>query len=1207
MSRRLLTLDANEAVASVAHRTHDVIAIYPITPSSPMGEWADEWSSKGQKNVWGNLPDVVEMQSEGGAAGAVHGALQAGALATTFTSSQGLLLMIPNMYKIAGELTAYVMHVAARTIATHALSIFGDHSDVMACRQTGFAMLAANSVQEAHDCALIAQAASLRSRIPFLHFFDGFRTSHEVAKIEELSNDDLLAMLDEAPIAAHRRRGLTPDHPVLRGSAQNPDAFFQAREAGNSYSLACAGHVQGEMDRFAKLTGRSYHLFDYVGHPEATRVVVLMGSGAETVHETVDWLVAKGEKVGVLKVRLYRPFDIPAFLAALPKTVKSLGVLDRTKEPGAIGDPLYLDVVTALVEARRDGTLPFAAEPLVVGGRYGLSSKEFTPGMVKAVFDEIAKPKPKNHFTIGIVDDVTFTSLPWDAEFDIEPKDTVRALFYGLGADGTVGANKNSIKIIGEETDNFAQGYFVYDSKKSGAITVSHLRFGPKPIRSAYLVTRANFIACHQEQFLDRYDMLEAAVPGAVFLLNTEHAPAELWDKLPLEMQEQILEKHLKVWLIDANKVGKALGMGGRLNTIMQTCFFAISGVLPREEAIAQIKKSIEKTYGKKGEETVRRNFAAVDGTLANLAEMPVPVKITSARRRPPIVSDAAPDFVKRVSGVMLAGKGDLLPVSAFPPDGTWPLSTAQWEKRNIALEIPVWDEKICIQCNKCAMVCPHAAIRAKVFDPALLAGKPATYKSVPFKGTEYAGKAYTIQIAPEDCTGCTLCVAVCPAKDKANPKHKSLDMTPQKPLREAERDNFAFFLDLPEADRTAVRLDVKGVQFLQPLFEFSGACSGCGETPYVKLLTQLFGDRTLIANATGCSSIYGGNLPTTPYSMNAEGRGPAWSNSLFEDNAEFGLGFRLAVDALANQARTLVKGLGARLGDTLTDALLTSPQETEAEIAAQRKRVLALRDALKGADTPETRRLLLVADSLVKKSVWIVGGDGWAYDIGYGGLDHVLASGRKVNVLVLDTEVYSNTGGQQSKATPLGAAAKFAAKGKETPKKDLGMLAMTYGNVYVAHVAFGAKDSQTVKALLEAESYPGTSIVIAYSPCIAHGYDLAFGLDQQKLAAESGYWPMYRFDPRRIATGETPLLMDTAQIKGSIAQFMRNESRFRMVEQQDAQRFQKLLVKAEREVKNRFQVYENLAKLTLGRAGVPPASAKPPAPPVPQAPAGKA
>jgi len=1206
MSRRLLTLDANEAVASVAHRTNDVIAIYPITPSSNMGEWADEWSSKGQKNVWGNVPEVVEMQSEGGAAGAVHGAIQAGALATTFTSSQGLLLMIPNMYKIAGELTPFVMHVAARTVATHALSIFGDHSDVMACRQTGFALLSSNSVQEAHDFAIISQAASLKSRIPFLHFFDGFRTSHEVAKIEELTNDDLLAMLDEEAIAQYRQRGLTPDHPVLRGSAQNPDAFFQAREAGNVYILACAGHVQKEMDRFAKRTGRAYHLFDYVGHKEATRVIVQMGSGAETVHETVDWLVEKGEKVGVLKVRLYRPFDIPAFLAALPKTVKALAVLDRTKEPGAIGDPLYLDVVTSLVEARREGALPFAAEPLVVGGRYGLSSKEFTPGMVKAVFDELAKPKPKNHFTIGIVDDVSHTSLPWDATFDIEPASTVRALFYGLGADGTVGANKNSIKIIGEETDNFAQGYFVYDSKKSGAVTVSHLRFGPKPIRSAYLIMRANFIACHQEQFLDRYDMLEAAVPGAVFLLNTPYGPAEAWDSLPLEMQEQILEKRLEVWVIDAYKVAKALGMGGRINTIMQTCFFAISGVLPREEAIAQIKKAIEKTYGKKGEETVRRNFAAVDGTLTNLAKMVVPTKITATRRRPPIVSDAAPDFVKRVSGVMLAGKGDLLPVSAFPPDGTWPLSTAQWEKRNIALEIPVWDEKICIQCNKCAMVCPHAAIRAKVFDSAKLEGAPATYKSVPYKGTEYQGQAYTIQIAPEDCTGCTLCVAVCPAKDKANPKHKSLDMAPQKPLRDAERDNFAFFLDLPEADRRTVRLDVKGAQFLQPLFEFSGACSGCGETPYVKLLTQLFGDRALIANATGCSSIYGGNLPTTPYRTNADGRGPAWSNSLFEDNAEFGLGFRLAVDSLNNQARTLVKALSARIGGTLAEALLAAAQDTEADIAAQRERVLALRDALEDVNTSESRRLLLVADSLVKRSVWIVGGDGWAYDIGYGGLDHVLASGRKVNILVLDTEVYSNTGGQASKATPMGAAAKFAAKGKEMPKKDLGMLAMTYGNVYVAHVAFGAKDAQTVKALLEAESYPGTSIVIAYSPCIAHGYDLSFSLDQQKLASESGYWPLYRFDPRRIAKGETPLVMDTATIKGSIAQFMGNEARFRMVEQQDPERFRGLLVKAEREVKNRFQVYENLAKLTLGRAGIPTAPATPPSPPVPPA-AGKA
>ncbi len=1207
MSRRLLTLDANEAVASVAHRTNDVIAIYPITPSSNMGEWADEWSSKGHKNIWGNVPEIVEMQSEGGAAGAVHGAIQAGALATTFTSSQGLLLMIPNMYKIAGELTPFVMHVAARTIATHALSIFGDHSDVMACRQTGFALLSSNSVQEAHDFAIIAQAASLDVPDPLPPLL---RRLPHVAR----GREDRGARERRPPRDA--RRGSDRGAPAPRSHAGPPGPPRQRAEPGRV--LPGARGRQRLLPWRARATSRRRWTASRSGRGarttcsttsatrKPTRVIVLMGSGAETAHETVDWLVEKGEKVGVLKVRLYRPFDVPAFLAALPKTVQAIAVLDRTKEPGAIGDPLYLDVVTALVEARREGASPLAAEPLVVGGRYGLSSKEFTPGMVKAVFDELAKPKPKNHFTIGIMDDVTHTSLPWDAKFDIEPASTVRALFYGLGADGTVGANKNSIKIIGEETDNFAQGYFVYDSKKSGAVTISHLRFGPKPIRSAYLITRANFVACHQEQFLDRYDMLEAAVPGAVFLVNTPYGPAEAWDSLPLEMQEQILEKRLEVWVIDAYKVAKALGMGGRINTIMQTCFFAISGVLPREEAIAQIKKAIEKTYGKKGEETVRRNFAAVDGTLANLAKMVVPTKITSTRRRPPIVSDAAPDFVKRVSGVMLEGKGDLLPVSAFPPGGTWPLATAQWEKRNIALEIPVWDEKICIQCNKCAMVCPHAAIRAKVFDPAKLEGAPATYKSVPYKGTEYKGMAYTIQIAPEDCTGCTLCVAVCPAKDKANPKHKSLDMAPQRPLRDAERDNFAFFLDLPEADRTTVRLDVKGAQFLRPLFEFSGACSGCGETPYVKLLTQLFGDRALIANATGCSSIYGGNLPTTPYATNAEGRGPAWSNSLFEDNAEFGLGFRLALDSLQDQARTLVKALSARIGGTLAEGLLAAQQDTEAGIAAQREKVLALREALAGVNTPESRHLLLVADSLVKKSVWIVGGDGWAYDIGYGGLDHVLASGRKVNVLVLDTEVYSNTGGQQSKATPMGAAAKFAAKGKSTPKKDLGMLAMTYGNVYVAHVAFGAKDAQTVKAFLEAESYPGTSIVIAYSPCIAHGYDLGFGLDQQKLATESGYWPLYRFDPRRIATGETPLLMDTATIKGSIATFMRNEARFRMVEQQDPERFRGLLVKAEREVKNRFQVYENLAKLTLGRAGVPAAPATPPNPPVPSA-AGKA
>ncbi|MFI5181814.1 MAG: pyruvate:ferredoxin (flavodoxin) oxidoreductase [Thermoanaerobaculia bacterium] len=1199
--RRSLTLDGNEAVASVAHRTNEVIAIYPITPSSNMGEWADEWSAKGMKNIWGNVPEVVEMQSEGGAAGAVHGALQAGALATTFTASQGLLLMIPNMFKIAGELTSYCMHVAARTVATHALSIFGDHSDVMACRQTGFAMLCSNSVQEAHDFAAIGQMATLRSRVPVLHFFDGFRTSHEVAMIEELTDEDLLALLDADAIAAHRNRALSPDRPVLRGSAQNPDAFFQAREACNPWHRAGAGIVQESMDRFAKRLGRSYHLFDYVGHPEAERVVILMGSGAETAHETVDWMVAHGEKVGIVKVRLFRPFDIAAFASVLPKTTKALAVLDRTKEPGAIGDPLYLDVVTALAEAKAAGQVRFARDPVVVGGRYGLSSKEFNPAMVKAVFDELKKTAPKNHFTIGIVDDVTHTSLPWDADLDIEPADVSRAVFYGLGADGTVSANKNSIKIIGEETGKCAQGYFVYDSKKSGAITVSHLRFSPRPIRSTYLVGWAGFVACHQESFLDKYDILELAAPGGTVLLNVGRPVGEVWDALPREMQETILEKKLKVWVIDAYAVARELGMGVRINTIMQTCFFAIAGVLPREEAISQIKKAVEKTYGRKGPEIVKKNFAAIDGTLEHLCELPVPGRVTSTRTRPPIVSEAAPDFVKRVSAVMLAGKGDLLPVSAFPPDGTWPLSTAKWEKRNIALEIPVWDEKLCIQCNKCAMVCPHAAIRVKVYDPELLGKAPATFKSMDFKGPEYKGKKYTVQVAPEDCTGCTLCAAVCPAKDKSNPKHKSLDMHPQRPLREAEATNFTFFLDLPEAPRDTVRMDVKGTQFLEPLFEFSGACAGCGETPYVKLLTQLFGDRAIIANATGCSSIYGGNLPTTPYAANRDGRGPAWNNSLFEDNAEFGFGYRLAIDAQKDYATHLLTSLSAPLGETLVEEILRADMTSEAGIAAQRQRVQALRAKLKGVggtNAASAKVLDQIADFLVKKSVWIVGGDGWAYDIGYGGLDHVLASDKDVNMLVLDTEVYSNTGGQQSKATPLGAAAKFAANGKGVPKKDLGMLGMTYGHVYVAHLAFGSRDNQTVKAFLEADSWKGPSMLIAYSPCIAHGYDLSFSLDQQKLAVDSGYWPLYRFDPRRIPTGETPLVMDSTAIKASLAEFMRNEARFRMVEQQNPVRFRQLLHKAEREVRERFAIYENLAKITMTKAGVTPPAAPASAPP---------
>jgi pyruvate-ferredoxin/flavodoxin oxidoreductase len=1179
---RMVTVDGNEATASVAYRTNEVIAIYPITPSSPMGELADEWSAHHKANIWGTVPEVTEMQSEGGAAGAVHGALQAGALTTTFTASQGLLLMIPNMYKIAGELSAFCMHVSARTLATHALSIFGDHSDVMACRQTGFAMLASGSVQEAHDFACIAQAAALRARVPFLHFFDGFRTSHEVAKIAALGDDDLRAMIDASLVAAHRERALTPEHPVLRGTAQNPDVFFQAREAANPFHLSCPQITQDAMDRFAKLTGRAYRLFDYVGHPQAELVIVVMGSGAETVHETVDWLQERGQRVGVLKARLYRPFSIADFVAALPAATKAIAVLDRTKEPGAVGEPLYCDVVTALREAQDAGTLPHA--PIVIGGRYGLSSKEFTPSMAKAVFDELASVQPKRHFTVGIVDDVTHTSLSVDPDFDIEPEDVVRAVFFGLGADGTVGANKNSIKIIGEETPLFAQGYFVYDSKKSGAITISHLRFGPRPLRSAYLVKRANFVACHQFNFLEKYDVLQYAAPGAVFLLNAPYAPDKLWDHLHREVQEQIISKQLKVYVIDAYAVAKDTGMGRRINTIMQTCFFAISGVLPRDAAIAKIKQSIQKTYERKGEVIVQKNFAAVDHTLSHLYEVAVPATATATQSWPPTVPAAAPDFVQRVTAMMLAQKGDLLPVSAFPVDGTWPVGTAKWEKRNIALEIPVWDAAVCIQCNKCALACPHAAIRAKVYAPAALAGAPPTFKSTPYRGNEYKDAQYTIQVAPEDCTGCTLCVMVCPAKDKSNPKHKAIDMHPQAPLRQDEAINYAFFLDLPEVDRTQVRIDVKQAQFLEPLFEYSGACAGCGETPYLKLMTQLFGDRTLIANATGCSSIYGGNLPTTPYTTNRDGRGPAWSNSLFEDNAEFGLGFRLAIDQHAVRARALLQKLSTSVGEVLVEKLLHGEQADEAGIAKQRLRVAALREKLTQLQQSDAQELAALADYLVKKSVWIVGGDGWAYDIGFGGLDHVLALGRDVNLLVLDTEVYSNTGGQQSKATPLGAAAKFAVAGKGSPKKDLGLIAMSYGNVYVARIAFGAKDLQTTRAFLEAEAYPGPSLIIAYSHCIAHGYDMAFGVEQQKLAVSSGYWPLYRFDPRRIDAGETPLQLDAGPPKAAIRDYMRNETRFRMVEQIDAERFRRLAAAAQDDATRRLAIYEQLARLVVPR-----------------------
>jgi pyruvate-ferredoxin/flavodoxin oxidoreductase len=1178
-SRRMVTMDGNEAVASVAHRTNEVIAIYPITPSSNMGEWADEWSAKGRRNIWGTVPSVAEMQSEGGAAGAVHGALQAGSLTTTFTASQGLLLMIPNMYKIAGELTSFVMHVSARAVATHALSIFGDHSDVMGVRQTGFTLLGSASVQEAHDFAIIAQRATLTSRVPVLHFFDGFRTSHEVAKIEELTDDDLLAMLPENLVAAHRARALTPDQPTLRGTAQNPDAFFQAREACNPFYAVAAEHVDEAMAEFAKITGRRYKLFEYLGHPEAERVVVAMGSACETAQETVEHLVAKGEKVGLVKVRLYRPFDLGAFMTSLPRSVHQIAVLDRTKEPGALGEPLYQDVVTALREAEQAHIDRFHHQLTVIGGRYGLSSKEFTPAHVKAVFDELAKPRPKRHFTVGINDDVTHLSLKADPTFDIEPKDVVRALFYGLGADGTVGANKNSIKIIGEDTPNFAQGYFVYDSKKSGSVTISHLRFGPRPIRSAYLVEKANFVACHQFGFLEKYDMVEQAVPGATFLLNSMYAPDELWDRLPREVQEQILAKGIKLYTIDAYKVARDTGMGVRINTIMQTCFFAISGVLPRDEAIGHIKKTIEKTYSRKGAEVVQKNFAAVDHTLSHLYEVKVEGRKVTGTPRPPAVSEAAPDFVKRVTALMLAGKGDQLPVSAFPVDGTWPTGTAKWEKRSIALEIPTWEPSLCIQCNKCALICPHAAIRPKFYEAGALGGAPQGFKAMDFKSPDVKGAKYSLQVAPDDCTGCTLCVEICPAESKTEKGKKAINMADATPLKDGERKNFEFFLALPEPDRTKVKLDVKGTQFLEPLFEFSGACTGCGETPYIKLITQLYGDRAVIANATGCSSIFGGNLPTTPYTQNQDGRGPAWANSLFEDNAEFGYGLRLAIDKQNEQAKELVAKLGTTVGDPLVKELLEADQTSEAGIEAQRGRVKLLKEKLARDESLEAKWLLRLADSLVRKSVWIIGGDGWAYDIGYGGLDHVIAQGRDVNILVLDTEVYSNTGGQASKATPMGAAAKFAVAGKTLPKKDLAMLAMSYGHPYVARVALGAKDAQTVNAIKEADSYTGTSVVIAYAHCIAHGYDMAGAIGQQEKAVDSGYWPLFRYDPRRVAGGESPLKLDSPAPKIDLSEFVKAEMRFRQVEATNPVAFKAMLDQAQKNVKEKYALYEQLAR----------------------------
>ena len=1171
-SHEFVTMDGNEAVSHVAYRTNEVIAIYPITPSSPMGEWADEWAAHHIPNIWGTVPSVVEMQSEGGASGAIHGALQTGSLSTTFTASQGLLLMIPNMFKIAGELTPTVFHIAARSIATHALSIFGDHSDVMTARSTGWAMLCSNSVQEAHDIALVAQAATLEARVPFLHFFDGFRTSHEVGKIELLTDDDLRAVIDETRVLEHRARALSPDHPVLRGTAQNPDVFFQAREACNPFYDACPDIVQRAMDKFASQTGRAYHLFDYRGDPKAERVIVAMGSGCEAAEETVDYLTKQGERVGLLKVRLYRPFDMARFVAALPASVTRLAVLDRTKEPGAAGEPLYQDVVTALRETQRN-------IPMVVGGRYGLSSKEFTPAMVKAVFDNLAATKPKNHFTVGINDDVTHTSLAFDPTFSTESDKTVRAVFYGLGSDGTVGANKNSIKIIGEDTDNYAQGYFVYDSKKSGSTTVSHLRFGPEPIRSTYLVSRANFVACHQPVFIERYDVLQDAIPGGTFLLNTPYGPDEIWRKLPRVYQEHVLKKNLKMYVIDAVKVARDSGMGGRINTVMQVCFFAISGVLPRQEAIDAIKQSIKKTYGKKGDDIVQHNLKAVDNTLEHLHEVEVPTGVENLIELPPPVPARAPEFVRDVLGEMIAGRGDLLPVSKLPCDGTFPTATARWEKRNIALEIPVWDSVVCIQCGKCAMVCPHGVIRAKVYEAGALAGAPPTFQSTEARDREWKGLKFTIQVAPEDCTGCSLCVDVCPAKNKSEPRLKAINMTPQPPLREAEAKNWDFFLGIPEMDRRRIKVgSIPHQQLQQPLFEFSGACAGCGETPYVKLVSQLFGDRAVIGNATGCSSIYGGNLPTTPWATNADGRGPAWSNSLFEDAAEFGLGFRVSIDKQEEFAREMVKNLAPQLGDELVQAILGADQHDEAGIFEQRERVAALTDKLARLNSPVARRLLSVADTLVKKSVWIMGGDGWAYDIGFGGLDHVLASGRNVNVLVLDTEVYSNTGGQMSKATPRGAVAKFAAGGKQAGKKDLGLIAMTYGTVYVASVAMGARDEHTLRSFLEAESYDGPSLIIAYSHCIAHGINMSTAMQDQKVAVNSGQWLLYRYDPRRAAAGENPMQLDSRAPKQKVEEFLLMENRFKMLTKSDPERAKELFRQAQVDAERRFKRYEYLS-----------------------------
>lgn len=1190
MARRKESYDGNSAVAHVAHATNEVIAIYPITPSSNMGEACDEKTARGERNIWGTVPSVTEMQSEGGAAGAVHGALATGALTTTFTASQGLLLMIPNMYKIAGELTPTVFHVSARSLACQALSIFGDHSDVMACRQTGFAMLCSNNVQETMDFALIAQQATLASRIPFLHFFDGFRTSHEVQKIEELTFEDMCEMIDDNLVIAHRKRALSPDHPSMSGTAQNPDVYFQGRETVNKYYLAAPAIVQETMDKFARIVGRQYRLFEYVGAPDAERIIVIMGSGAETVHETVDYLNAKGEKVGVIKVRLYRPFSAKHLLETMPASVKKIAVLDRTKEPGGLGEPLYLDVVSAVEEVVANGNAPFAQTPKIVGGRYGLGSKEFTPAMVKATFDNLASDSPKNHFTLGIEDDVTHTSLTFDRSFSTADPDVYRAMFYGLGSDGTVSANKNSIKIIADETDNYAQGYFVYDSKKAGSVTVSHLRFGKNPIRSPYLIDRANFVACHNPSFLERYDMLSNIEEGGTFLLTTSHGADEVWDTLPQEVQKQIIDKNVKFYVIDAIGLAQGIGLGPRINVVMQTAFFKISGILPEEQAIAAIKKAVKKSYGRYGDAVVEMNNKAVDLALENTFEVKYPKQVTSQIKMPPVVAEDAPEFVHQVTAEIMAGRGDQIPVSLMPDDGKYPTGTTAYEKRNIAVSIPEWDPSLCIQCGMCSLYCPHATVRMKAYDEELLAGAPETFKSTDGKG-KLKGKKFTVQIAPEDCTGCALCVQNCPGIEK-DPEtkqptgRKAINMVPQEPIRETEAANWEFFLSLPDTDPSLFKPEtVQGSQFLPALFEFSGACAGCGETPYVKLVSQLFGDRAIIANATGCSSIYGGNLPTTPYTKRKDGFGPAWSNSLFEDNAEYGMGFRLTLDKFNEYARELLDTVVAEgtVSADLADAIKNADQSTQEGIEAQRKRIAELKAACaKCSNGCETcKQLESVADYLVKKSVWILGGDGWAYDIGYGGLDHVVASGKNVNLLVLDTEVYSNTGGQMSKSTPRAATAKFAAGGKSTGKKDLGMMAMTYGNVYVARVSL-ANPAHLVKTLVEAEAYDGPSLVIAYAHCIAHGINTTNGIQEQKNAVACGHWPLFRYNPELAEKGENPLKLDSKEPTMSFSEYAYGENRYRVLKKINPDAAAELMTLAEEDTKRRWRMYEELAKMNI-------------------------